>query len=294
MSPRNLIAPQVVRPPLMNKWRFGAALIAAACLIAVIATTTGMAAAMISTPAFLVQPETEHPTMISTPAFLVQPETEHPKANDGHNITFTNIEPTRKTSQGLPLEVAPALDEATLFRTETVRVTVIDPEFGKKVNTMLHITRVTKMNDTVVIFHAGEGAEVRVWNGETKARLSADGPFMTVCSAQVSCAAFQVDAATMDKLLADTENNLKNYSAARRRLTEACRLDQPIYDPLTGEEHTRMQTVAKDKCAAMCENTCRTASDGVCADGGNNSINEGGSFYCSYGTDCADCGPRPN
>ena len=62
--------------------------------------------------------------------------------------------------------------------------------------------------------------------------------------------AFQVDTSTMEKLLADTENNLKNYSAARRRLAEACRLDQPIYDPLTGEEHTRMQTVAARRRAA--------------------------------------------
>ena len=268
----------MVRLPLKTKWRFGAALIAAACLIVVIATITGMAAAI-----------------ISTPGVIVQPETERPQANDGHNITFTNIiEPTGKTTHELPLEAAPTLDEATLFRTETVRVTVVDPEFGKKVTTMLHTTRVTRINDTVVIFHAGDGAEVRVWNGETKARLSADGPFMTVCSAQVTCAAFQVDTSTMEKLLADTENNLKNYSAARRRLAEACRLDQPIYDPLTGEEHTRMQTVAKDKCAAVCENTCPMASDAVCADGGNNSINEGGRFYCSYGTDCADCGPRPS
>ena len=49
----------------MGKWRISAALIAAACLIA---TITGTAAAM-----------------ISTPAMLVQHETEPPKADDGHD-----------------------------------------------------------------------------------------------------------------------------------------------------------------------------------------------------------------
>jgi|GEM_PF-6864722 len=39
-----------------------------------------------------------------------------------------------------------------------------------------------------------------------------------------------------------------------------------------------------------CENTCRYARDAVCDDGGT------GSFYnvCDLGTDCADCGSRPN
>ena len=54
-----------------------------------------------------------------------------------------------------------------------------------------------------------------------------------------------------------------------------------------------MESVATGKCASVCENTCALARDDVCADGGNNSINEGGRFFCSYGTDCADCGERP-
>ena len=39
----------------------------------------------------------------------------------------------------------------------------------------------------------------------------------------------------------------------------------------------------------ICTNTCEWANDGDCDDGGP------GSDYdlCEYGTDCADCGPRP-
>ncbi len=40
--------------------------------------------------------------------------------------------------------------------------------------------------------------------------------------------------------------------------------------------------------SGMCTNTCRTARDGECDDGGP------GAIYgiCAYGTDCADCGAR--
>ncbi|XP_070543162.1 extracellular serine proteinase-like [Ptychodera flava] len=40
----------------------------------------------------------------------------------------------------------------------------------------------------------------------------------------------------------------------------------------------------------ICENTCRYANDGECDDGGD------GSLYsiCAYGSDCGDCGIRPN
>jgi len=255
---------------MMNKWRIRAAHIAAACLIVVIATTTGMAA------------------MISTSAMLVQHQTEHPKYNDGHDPFV----PTGEATHQLPLIAAPTLDEKTLFSTKTVHIKIFDPEYGMKVTNSLHISRVTKFNDTAVIFHAEDdsGAQVRVWNGVTTARLTSDGPFMPVCSADVTCAGFQVDSAKMEKLLADTEENLKNFSEGRRRLAEACRLDQPVFDALPG-----LESVAKVKCAPLCENTCSTASDGICSDGGNRSINfEGGRLYCAYGTDCADCGARPN
>ncbi|MEM7604577.1 MAG: hypothetical protein AAF411_04405 [Myxococcota bacterium] len=38
-----------------------------------------------------------------------------------------------------------------------------------------------------------------------------------------------------------------------------------------------------------CTNTCRTANDNECDDGGPNSLYA----VCALGTDCADCGPRP-
>ena len=41
--------------------------------------------------------------------------------------------------------------------------------------------------------------------------------------------------------------------------------------------------------AQLCENTCDSAGDGECDDGG-----EGAAYdVCSLGTDCDDCGPRP-
>jgi hypothetical protein len=40
----------------------------------------------------------------------------------------------------------------------------------------------------------------------------------------------------------------------------------------------------------ICTNTCINRSDGDCDDGG-----PGAEFsYCDIGTDCADCGPRPD
>ena len=88
-----------------------------------------------------------------------------------------------------------------------------------------------------------------------------------------------------------TEVNLKNFAEGLRQLAEACRLDQPVFEKLPS-----LESVAKNKCAPLCENTCATANDTICSDGGNHSINPGkeGRFYCAYGTDCADCGARPN
>ena len=41
-------------------------------------------------------------------------------------------------------------------------------------------------------------------------------------------------------------------------------------------------------CLSACDNTCSSASDGVCDDGGPTSVGAG----CAYGTDCTDCGSR--
>ena len=39
---------------------------------------------------------------------------------------------------------------------------------------------------------------------------------------------------------------------------------------------------------SLCTNTCHTAFDSECDDGGPNSLYS----ICEYGSDCADCGPR--
>jgi hypothetical protein len=43
-----------------------------------------------------------------------------------------------------------------------------------------------------------------------------------------------------------------------------------------------------------CTCTCAFSGDGVCDDGGNDPLVDGtATTSCAYGTDCADCGPRP-
>ena len=250
----------------MNKWL--AALFVTAGLV-VIATITGVTAAMIGTQAMLVQ----------------QGGTEHPKANDGHGHVLL----TGAATHDLPLYVAPVLDVEELFSVDKIRVTVPDREVSQNVVTSFHITRVTKVNSTAVVFYALGGEQIRVWNGVTTVRFMADGPDIPVCSANVTCAAFQVDSlALAEKYIAEAEASLLQFSEGRRRLAEAC------IDPLTPEQRTDMQATANTKCAETCENTCRWPGDGICSDGGAGSNNEGGAFYCFYGTDCEDCGKRPS
>ena len=225
--------------------------------------------------------------MIGTQAMLVQQGgTDHPKANDGRGHVLL----TGAATHDLPLYVAPVLDVEELFSVDKIRVTVPDREVSQNVVTSFHITRVTKVNSTAVVFYALGGAQIRVWNGVTTVRFMADGPDIPVCSANVTCAAFQVDSlALAEKYIAEAEASLLPFSEGRRRLAEAC------IDPLTPERRTDMQATANTKCAETCENTCRWPSDGVCSDGGEGSVNEGNSpFYCFYGTDCADCGSRPS
>ena len=261
-------APQMVRP-LLNKWL--AALFVTASLV-VIATTTGVTAAMIK--------------MQAVPVPVQQDGTQHPKANDG----LGHVLLTGAATYDLPLYVAPVLDMEELFSVEKIRVTVPDREVSQNVVTSFHITRVTKVNSTAVVFYTVGDEQIRVWNGITTVRFSANGPDIPVCSANVTCAAFQVDSSTLaEKYIAEAEASLVQFSEGRRRLAEAC------LDPLTQMQRTAMQTVVTAKCAETCENTCRWPSDGVCSDGGTNSVNEDNNpFYCFYGTDCDDCGARPS
>ena len=229
-------APQMVRP-LLNKWL--AALFVTASLV-VIATTTGVTAAMIK--------------MQAVPVPVQQDGTQHPKANDG----LGHVLLTGAATYDLPLHVAPVLDMEELFSVEKIRVTVPDREVSQNVVTSFHITRVTKVNSTAVVFYTVGDEQIRVWNGITTVRFSANGPDIPVCSANVTCAAFQVDSSTLaEKYIAEAEASLVQFSEGRRRLAEAC------LDPLTPAQRTTMQNVTTAKCAETCENTCRWPSDGV-------------------------------
>ena len=145
---------------------------------------------------------------------------------------------TRVATHDLPLLVAPVLPDDELFSVETIRVTLpggpADPaEFGSGeainnevipgVVTSLRISRVDKVNSTAVVFHALGGEQIRVWNGVTTVRLSATGPEIHVCSADVTCAAFQVEGAELaKKYLAEAEALLEPFAEGRRRLSHKC------------------------------------------------------------------------
>ena len=134
---------------------------------------------------------------------------------------------TRMATHNLPLIVAPVLPDDELFSVETLRVTLpgstTDPT---KVSSGFRISRVDRTNSTAVEFHALGGERIRVWNGVTTVRLSASGPEIPVCSADVTCAAFQVEGAELaEKYLAQAEALLVPFEG-RRRLAEEC-LDEP-------------------------------------------------------------------
>ena len=144
---------------------------------------------------------------------------------------------TRAATHDLPLLVAPVLPDNELFSVETIRVTLpgspADPAVvgsGEAINnevfpgvvTSLRISRVDKVNSTAVVFHALGGEQIRVWNGVTTVRLSAAGPEIPVCSANVTCAAFQVEGAELaEKYLAEAEALLAPFEEGRRRLARA-------------------------------------------------------------------------
>ena len=161
----------------------------------------------------------------------------------------------------LPLLVAPVLPLEELFSVETLRVTLpgsrttaevgsgeavnevgsgeIINEAGPGVVNSFRISRVEKVNSTVVVFHTLGGEQIRVWNGVTTVRLSATGPEIPVCSANVTCAAFQVEGAELaEKYLAKAEALLVPFEEGRRRLAEAC------LDPYTSTGRDAAQAAA--------------------------------------------------
>ena len=81
-------------------------------------------------------------------------------------------------------------------------------------------------------------------NGVTTVRLSAIGPEIPVCSANVTCAAFQVeDVELAEKYLAEAEALLEPFEEGRRRLAEKC------LDPYTSvKERDAAQALAQKQC----------------------------------------------
>merc|ERR1740139_253075 len=154
---------------------------------------------------------------------------------------------TRVATHDLPLLVAPVLPLEELFSVETIRVTLpgssvagpiensrgepnnevgsgeANNEVGPGVVNSFRISRVEKVNSTAVVFHVVGGQQIRVWNGVTTVwnGISAEIP---VCSANVTCAAFQVEGAELaEKYLVEAEALLVPFEEGRRRLAEACR-----------------------------------------------------------------------
>ena len=176
----------------------------------------------------------------------------------------------------LPLLVAPVLPLEELFSVETLRVTLpgrttgpAEVGSGEAVNEVgsgetineaspgvvnsFRISRVERVNSTAVVFHALGGEQIRVWNGVTTVRLSATGPEIPVCSANVTCAAFQVEGAELaEKYLAEAEALLLPFEEGRRRLDEQCR--DPLWHyawgngPISGNGRDTAQSEAFKIC----------------------------------------------
>ena len=73
-----------------------------------------------------------------------------------------------------------------------------------------------KVKSTVVVFYAVGGEQVRVVNGISSVRLSDDGVDIPVCSANVTCAAFEVDSSALAaKYIAEADALLAPFAARR-------------------------------------------------------------------------------
>jgi hypothetical protein len=209
---------------------------------------------------------------------------------------------TGKATHNLPLIVAPVLPDDELFSVETLRLTLPGstsgpPELGsgEAINEVspgvvnsVRISRVEKINSTAVVFYGHGGEEIRVWNGVTTARLSATGPEIPVCSADVTCAAFQVEGAELaEKYLAEAETLLEPFAEGRRRLADECD------DPLSSDQRGTMQMSARDMCQPITEAACRRLAIKLGMPFGGSSVNsiyfgcfgfsENGMAYCGGG-----------
>jgi hypothetical protein len=194
---------------------------------------------------------------------------------------------TGKATHNLPLIVAPVLPEDELFSVEAIRFKLPDTtaragptELGSgdeassvvpdDVVNSVRISRVEKVNSTAVVFHGLGGEEIRVWNGVTTVRLAATEPEIPVCSADVTCAAFQVEGAELaEKYLAEAETLLEPFAEGRRRLAKEC--DDPLSSLF--DQRSLMQMSAKDMCQPTTEAACRRLAIKLGMPFGGSSVN---------------------
>jgi len=143
----------------------------------------------------------------------------HPTASDGHGSVVL----TGTATYDLPLFVAPVLPDEELFSVDKIRLTLPDIEYGEDAVNSFRIAKVVKVNSTVVVFHALGGEQIHIVNGITTVRLSATGDAIPVCSASVTCAAFQVDSSALaEKYVAEAEALLAPFAEGRRLRVARC------------------------------------------------------------------------
>ena len=196
---------------------------------------------------------------------------------------------TRVATHNLPLIVAPVLPDDELFSVETLRVTLpgrttgpTELGSGEAINEVspgvvnsVRISRVEKVNSTAVVFYGQGGEEIRVWNGVTTVRLSATGPEIPVCSADVTCAAFQVEGAELaQKYQAEAEALLEPFAEGRRRLAEDC------LNPYGAAGRDMAQAAAQERCNPVITTPgeCKRAAEKI---GHAYSLFGGGHVMCS-------------
>ena len=171
--------------------------------------------------------------------------THHPMATDGKgNVLQTGSPATYEVA----LYVATVIPDDVLFKVGELRVTLPDLEFDANALYSYHISSVKKVNSTVLVFYAVGGEEIRLVNGVSTVRLSANGMDIPVCSANVTCAAFEVDSSALAaKYTAEADALLAPF-VARRRLegnNDEGYEDNTVCTDLNGESY--MKCLAK-KC----------------------------------------------
>jgi len=165
--------------------------------------------------------------------------THHPMATDGKgNVLQTGSQATYEVA----LYVATVIPDDVLFNVGELRVTLPNIEFDLNAVYSYHIASVMKVNSTVLVFYAVGGEEIRLVNGVSTVRLSANGMDIPVCSANVTCAAFEVDSSALAaKYTAEADALLAPF-VARRRLAALCTAND---DKCLAKQSSKCLSIAK-------------------------------------------------